>query len=192
MTQIGIAGSGSGGCYRPVNVDKVLPTLIPVVGPVPSDIIALDVSMFDEVEDYVEAVRSQAAYFNELFRDVEEVAELLLDQCGFEGNWYYTFESVIPADITEYAEIWEEDSLTNDQQLFDIFADSVAFEMGRNAKRYNKYAVADVVEHERDNYRIVPNKDGDGATFQRKSEVEAAPVRASTEVADPWDSISED
>ena len=192
MTRIGIAGSGSGGAYRPVNVDKVLPTLIPVIGPVPTDIVAIDVGMFDEVTDYVEAIQAQASYFTELFRDVEDITEVILDEFGVDGNWFYRFSSSIPTDIAEFAEIWEDDELTSIQELFDAFADSVATEMGRNPKRYNKYAVADVIEHEKDNYKIVPDKDGNGATFQRKTEVEGAPVRTSTEVADPWDSISED
>ena len=192
MTRIGIAGSGSGGCYRPVNVDRVLPTLIPVVGPVTSNIVALDISMFEVVEEYVEAVQAQAAYFNELLRDVEDIADVFVDQFGVDGDWYFTFESTLPTDIAEFAEIWEEDALTSNQKLFDVFADSVAFEMGRNAKRYNQIPVGDVVEHEKDNYRIVPDKDGNGATFQRKDAVEGAPVRVSTEVDDPWGPIEDD
>jgi hypothetical protein len=173
-------------------MDRLLPSLIPVVGPVPTEIVALDVAMFDEVADYVEAVQAQAAYFSELFRDVEDITEVLLEEFGFEGNWFYRFSSLIPADIAEFAELWEEEELTSNQELFDVFADSVATEMGRNPKRYSKVPVADAIEHEKANYRIVPDPDGNGATFQRKEEVEAAPVRATTEVPDPWDPISED
>ena len=192
MTRIGIAGSGSGGAYRPVNVDKVLPTLIPVIGPVPSDLPAIDDGMFDEVSDYVESVLAQAAYFTELLRDVEDINEVVIDQFGIDGTWFYTFSSSLPNDIAEYAEIWEEDELTSDQQLFDVFADSVAHEVGRNPKRYNRYDVADVIEHEKDNYIIVPDQDGNGAWFKRKDQVEGAPVRTSTEVADPWAPIEDD
>jgi len=189
MQMIGIAGSGSGGVYRPVNRDKILSDVFPVVVTVTSYICSVSPDNCDTFADYVEIVMSQAQYFRELVELTDDLNELCI---GVDNGDTYVYTSPLAIDIFEYAQAMEGESVDSDEELLDVFADSVATEMGKHKKQYNGIAVEDLVEHEKANYRIVPDQDGNGAYFKRKDQVEAAPVRVSTEVPDPWESIQDD